>query len=109
MPVEAPSEMEAKLLNSTAVYLKWQPPPSASLNGDLLGFKVEITPNNSISKPNLVKVGPTPTLLLGNLTAGIPYNVRVAAETRAGTGPFSSPAVLRLDPLIQAMDNNQNG
>lgn len=107
VPEEPPSQMEARLLNSTAVYLKWKPPSSPSLNGELQGYKVEVRSNNSDSKTDILTVGTTPTLLLGNLTSGVSYSVRVAATTRAGIGPFSPPAVLRLDPISQVIDSHQ--
>lgn len=99
--------MEARLLNLTAVYLKWRPPPGPSLNGELQGYKVEVISNNTDSKTDVISVGTAPTLLLGNLTSGVSYSVRVAATTRAGVGPFSSPAVLRLDPVSQIVDSHQ--
>lgn len=33
VPSEAPSNIEAVLLNSTAVYLKWLQPPNNTING----------------------------------------------------------------------------
>ncbi|KAJ8939803.1 hypothetical protein NQ314_010977 [Rhamnusium bicolor] len=105
VPIEPPSNMEALLLNSTTVYLKWKPPPTISLNGELQGYKVEIKTNGSIS-PDTINVGKTPTLLLGNLTSGVSYFVRVAASTGAGLGPFNPAATLRLDPASRTSDNN---
>ncbi|EFA09265.2 robo3 [Tribolium castaneum] len=105
VPVEAPTSMEALLLNSTAVYLKWKPPPSETLNGDLQGYKIEIKANGT-GTTDTVTVGTTPTLLLGNLTAGVAYTVKVAAMTRAGLGPFSSAAILRLDPASRHNDHH---
>lgn len=99
--------MEARLLNSTAVYLKWKPPPAPSLNGELRGYKIEVRSNTTDSKTDILTVGTTPTLLLGNLTSGISYSVRVAATTRAGIGPFSPAAMLRLDPVSQIVDSHQ--
>lgn len=98
--------MEALLLNSTAVYLKWKSPPQVSLNGELQGYRVEVKANKSEAQMDTVTVGSSPSLLLGNLTAGVPYNVRVAATTRAGIGPFSAPAMLRLDPASHISDQH---
>lgn len=97
--------MEALLLNSTTVYLKWKSPPAISLNGELQGYKVEIKSNGS-SASEIISVGKTPTLLLGNLSSGISYFVRVAATTRVGLGPFSAAATLRLDPATRPTDDN---
>lgn len=98
--------MEALLLNSTAVYLKWKSPPAIALNGELQGYRVEVKANKSDSPLDTVTVGAAPTLLLGNLTAGVSYSVRVAATTRAGIGPFSIPAMLRLDPASRISDQH---
>jgi roundabout axon guidance receptor 2 len=106
VPMDAPTNMEALLLNSTAVYLKWKPPPPPSLNGELYGYRVEVKANGTGSTDS-INVGVVPTLLLGNLTAGISYTVRVAAATRAGLGPYSAAAILRLDPASRMTDQHQ--
>lgn len=48
----------------------------------------------------------TPTLLLANLTEGVTYTVSVAAANRAGYGPYSNPATLRLDPITKRLDQS---
>lgn len=48
----------------------------------------------------------TPTLLLANLTEGVTYTVSVAAANRAGYGPYSIPATLRLDPITKRLDQS---
>lgn len=45
----------------------------------------------------------TPSLLLTNLTAGVTYTVSASAATRAGPGPPSIPATLRLDPTSRLL------
>lgn len=40
VPSEAPSGMEAVLLNSTAVILKWKPPPPSTHNGIIRSYLV---------------------------------------------------------------------
>lgn len=47
----------------------------------------------------------TPSILLANLTAGIKYSVSVTAGTALGYGPFSAPALLRLDPHTKTLDH----
>lgn len=98
--------MEAILINSTAVYLKWRSPLPDSLNGELQGYRVEVKPNTSDSQFDSITVGTAPTLLLGHLTSGVAYTVRVAATTRAGVGPFSTPAMLRLDPASRTTEQH---
>lgn len=48
----------------------------------------------------------TPSILLANLTAGVKYSVSVTAGTAMGYGPFSAPALLRLDPNTKTLDNS---
>jgi len=98
--------MEALLLNSTAVRLKWRAPAPQSLNGELENYKLEVKTNDSVNA-NVINVGLSPTFLLGNLSSGIVYYVRVAASTRAGIGPYSPASTLRLDPASRVMDNIQ--
>lgn len=52
--------------------------------------------NTSLLNNVTVNAG-TPSLLLTNLSSGITYTVEVAAATRAGLGPYTDPATLRLD------------
>jgi roundabout, axon guidance receptor 2 len=100
--------MEAVLLNATAVYLKWQPPAPESLNGQLRNYHVIIRgyDGNNMSRvlTNMTVDGNSPKLMLTNLTAGVTYSVSVAASTRIGYGPYSSPSILRLDPSTNKLD-----
>ncbi|XP_065157877.1 roundabout homolog 1-like isoform X1 [Atheta coriaria] len=105
VPSKPPINMEAILLNASAVNLRWKSPPMATLNGELQGYKVEVH-SNGTETSSIATVGTAPTLLLGNLTSGVSYNIRVAALTRAGLGPYSLPATLRLDPA-NALDHHQ--
>ncbi|CAH1124968.1 unnamed protein product [Ceutorhynchus assimilis] len=105
IPNEPPTNMEALLLNSTAVKLKWKAPPPSTLNGELDSYKLEVKTNDSVL-PSVISVGLAPTYLLGNLSSGIVYYVKVAASTRAGVGPYSPASTLRLDPASRIMDNN---
>lgn len=50
----------------------------------------------------------TPSLLLTNLTAGVTYTVTTSAATRAGPGPPSAPATLRLDPTSRLLLKDQH-
>lgn len=60
--------------------------------------------NKSRVLTNVTIDATAPTLLLANLTEGVTYTVSVAAGNRAGLGPYSSPATLRLDPITKRLD-----
>lgn len=98
--------MEAKLLNSSAVHIKWQPPPQHSIHGVLQGYKV-VLKNNITSKTHNITTDINPKLILTTLTPGVTYTVCVAGLTSAGVGPFSSWATLRLDPTSRLLDQHQ--
>ncbi|XP_054281738.1 protein sax-3-like [Macrosteles quadrilineatus] len=99
VPTEAPQDMEAVLLNSTAVFLKWKPPPPHSCNGVLRSYQVVVRAGHLVLS-NISVPADTPSLLLTNLTAGVVYVVEAAGATRVGAGPYTAPATLRLDPSM---------
>lgn len=84
IPTGMITNMEAALLNSSAVYLKWQPPSNDTMNGYLLEYHVIIRghDNHNYSKvlTNMTVDGDSPKLLLANLSAGVTYSVSVAGE-----------------------------
>lgn len=53
---------------------------------------------------NMTVDAATPSLLLANLSSGIMYSVSVASSTKMGMGPYSLPAILRLDPHTKKLD-----
>ncbi|XP_068082136.1 roundabout homolog 2-like [Anabrus simplex] len=114
VPSEPPTQMEANLLNATAVYLRWKPPPSHAHNGILRSYQVIVRGGGDVGNgssrvlTNVTVSAATPSLLLTNLTAGVTYIVRAAAVTRAGAGPPSVPATLRLDPTSRQLLKDQH-
>lgn len=109
MPSEPPSKLEAKLLNSTSVFLKWQPPAPDTVNGVLVGYQILIrgidAHNMSRVLANMSVDATSPSLMLANLTSGISYSISIAAATQAGVGAYTPPASLRLDPNSNKLDH----
>ncbi|XP_055704314.1 roundabout homolog 2-like [Phlebotomus papatasi] len=110
VPSAPPEHIEAILLNATAVYLKWHAPSNDTINGILLSYQIIVRgfDSHNLSKilTNITIDAKTPSLLLANLSAGVTYSVSVSAGTGAGFGPFSPPAILRLDPHSRRLDNS---
>lgn len=108
VPTEPPTDMMATLLNTTAISLKWKPPSEDSINGVLLYYQIIIrgfdAANVSKILANMSVEATSPSLMLANLTTGVTYSVSVAAATRIGIGVYSKPAVLRLDPNTNKLD-----
>ncbi|KAF6206552.1 hypothetical protein GE061_017786 [Apolygus lucorum] len=111
VPSESPTGLEAVLLNSSVVYLKWKPPLQSAHNGILRTYQVIVRggdPNNGTLLSNVTVNAGTPSLLLTNLSSGVVYTVEVAAATRAGVGPYTTPAILRLDPASRQIYRDQH-
>ncbi|KAH8293289.1 hypothetical protein KR018_007564, partial [Drosophila ironensis] len=134
VPNEAPYGMEALLLNSSAVFLKWKSPDLKDRHGKLRIYRrfnrrfmlmfywlllsfagvllnyhvivrgIDTTHNFSRILTNVTIDAASPTLVLANLTEGVMYTVAVAAGNNAGIGPYCVPATLRLDPVTKRLD-----
>ncbi|XP_070064951.1 protein sax-3 isoform X3 [Drosophila virilis] len=109
VPEAPPFGMEAIQFNRTSVFLKWlAPQPNRTRNGILTSYNVLVkgldVHNTTRIFKNMTIDAATPTLLLANLTTGVTYYIAVAAATRVGVGPYSKPAVLRIDARTQSLD-----
>ncbi|KAL9923994.1 roundabout 2 isoform 2-T2 [Glossina fuscipes fuscipes] len=109
VPNEAPFGMEAILLNSSAVFLKWKAPNIKAQHGILLFYHIVVrgidtAHNYSRILTNVTIDAASPTLVLANLTEGVMYTVSVAGGNSAGIGPYCIPATLRLDPTTKRLD-----
>lgn len=76
--------------------------------GVLISYQIIVrgfdTYNMSKVLTNMTVDASSPTLMLANLTSGVMYSVSIAAATRLGIGPYSLPAILRLDPHTRKLD-----
>ena len=111
VPSEAPFGMEAKLLNASTVYVKWKAPAAKHHNGVLKSYSVIVRGVNvyeNISKvlTNISIDSSSSSIMLANLTEGVTYTVSVAAVNGMGAGPYSQPAILRLDPVTKQLDTS---
>lgn len=83
---------------------KWLGKTGVLLTYHIIVRGLDISMNKSRVLTNVTIDATTPTLLLANLTEGVTYTVSVAAGNRAGQGPYSAPATLRLDPITKRLD-----
>ncbi|PSN32273.1 hypothetical protein C0J52_24864 [Blattella germanica] len=101
VPSAPPDNVQVGMLNNTAAWVRWSPPPPQHHNGILLGYKIQIKGSNSsriLAQMNLNAT--TTSVLLNNLTTHGTYTARVVAYTRVGLGPFSAPVNLVMDPAL---------
>jgi roundabout, axon guidance receptor 2 len=93
------------------VYVKWKAPAAKHHNGALKSYNVVVRGVNvyeNVSKvlTNITIDASSSSIMLANLTEGVTYTVSVSAVNRLGAGPYSSPAILRLDPLTKKLDTS---
>ena len=103
--------MEAKLLNTSTVYVKWKQPAVKHLNGILKSYNVIVRGVNiyeNISKvlTNITIDSTSSSIMLANLTEGVTYTVSVAAASVVGLGPYGAPIIMRLDPMTKKLDTS---
>jgi roundabout, axon guidance receptor 2 len=103
--------MEAKLLNSSTVYVKWKAPSAKFHNGILKSYNVivrgvNVYENISTVLTNITIDASSSSIMLANLTEGVTYTVSVAAINKIGYGPYNTPAILRLDPITKRLDTS---
>jgi roundabout, axon guidance receptor 2 len=99
------------LLNTSTVFVKWRAPAAKYHNGNLKSFNVIVRGVNiyeNVSKvlTNITIDSASSSIMLANLTEGVTYTVSVAAVNRVGLGPYSQPAILRLDPVTKKLDTS---
>ncbi|XP_055387445.1 roundabout homolog 2 [Condylostylus longicornis] len=99
IPSLPPDNIQTGMLNLTAGWVRWSPPPPQHHNGILLGYKIQVKAGNSTKVlAQMTLNATTMSVMLNNLTTGATYNIRVVAFTRVGAGPFSQPKALVMDP-----------
>ncbi|XP_046384505.1 roundabout homolog 2-like isoform X2 [Ischnura elegans] len=102
VPSAPPENVQVGMLNSSAAFVRWSPPPPQHHNGILAGYKIQVRGNGSRVLAQMTLNASTTSVLLHNLTAGQWYSTRVVPFTRIGTGPFSPPVSLLVDPRMVA-------
>ncbi|XP_066991291.2 roundabout homolog 2 [Anabrus simplex] len=100
VPSAPPDNIQVGMINATAAFVRWSPPPPQHHNGVLQGYKIQVEGNGSKILAQLTLNATTTSVLLNNLTTGGSYNARVVSFTRMGLGTFSAPVPLIMDPSL---------
>ena len=72
----------------------WAPPPEYNQNGIIQHYQIEISDEDNIMTQHSTN-GTTVMLTVTELRPYHTYSCRIAAETGAGNGPFTSAVLLR--------------
>uniref|UniRef100_A0A5F9C5X5 Neogenin n=1 Tax=Oryctolagus cuniculus TaxID=9986 RepID=A0A5F9C5X5_RABIT len=88
VPSAAPQNLSLEVRNSKSIVVHWQPPPPATQNGLISGYKIRYRKASRKSDvTETLVVGTQLSQLIEGLDRGTEYNFRVAALTINGTGP----------------------
>ena len=98
-PTQSPINLNVELDTVKSISIKWQPPPYNHMNGIILGYKITCLTNETKSNLNLNTNATTRAIILGNLNEGMRYCIKVAAYTKIGAGPFTSPRCVEMSQM----------
>ena len=85
VPSDSPSNTTGVALNSTHVYLSWDPPPPDEINGVIQGYRINITELDTGDM--LQHTAEDSNATIGSLHPHYTYNFTIAAFTLIGNGP----------------------
>ncbi|KAM3966923.1 netrin receptor DCC [Aphomia sociella] len=101
VPSAPPQSVTAGVINATSAWIRWEPPPANTWNGELTGYLIEIRVSGSTGGRVVgqMSLGPrTRAAAASSLRAGGRYSARAAAVTIKGHGPFSAAAQIHMLP-----------
>ena len=89
VPSEPPANVTLEASSSTSVIIRWEPPPVEDRNGQITGYKIKY--RNKNKKGLLVETTPANVrhYELENMDRMSAYQMKIAAMTINGTGPFT--------------------
>ncbi|KAJ6643801.1 Neogenin [Pseudolycoriella hygida] len=89
VPTEPPTNVTLEATSSTSITMRWEPPPEEEQNGPITGYKIRYRKQ----KQKTVQVATSPANArryeLTDLDRMGAYQVKIAAMTINGTGPFT--------------------
>ncbi|KPI98678.1 Roundabout-like 2 [Papilio xuthus] len=101
VPSAPPHSVTASVINTTSAWIRWDPPPVHTWNGELSGYLIEVRVGGGTNGRVVGQMSlgaRTRAATASSLRAGGRYSARAAAVTRKGHGPFSAPALIHMLP-----------
>ncbi|XP_032515892.2 protein sax-3-like isoform X1 [Danaus plexippus] len=95
VPSAPPLSVTAGVINATSAWIRWEPPPVHTWNGELTGYLIEIRSGGTGGRVvGQMSLGPrTRAAAASSLRAG-QYSARAAATTRKGHGTYSAAVII---------------
>ena len=99
-PSGPPTDVSATASSPSSIMITWTQPTADLMNGDLTGYVISVTRGDTLAAVQHTTLTDT-TLSVSGLHPHTTYICTVAAQTSAGTGPFSHRA------LVQTPENGE--
>ena len=89
-PSDSPTSVRVSGRSSSSITAQWGPVDCIHRNGDITGYSVQYGEVGSGSTQTMTVSGGSSTeATISGLISSTTYSIQVAAETSAGTGPYS--------------------
>ena len=88
-PSAPPKNLRLTALSSNSIRVEWSAPPLSECNGEITGYSIEFKKREDAAYITLFETLTSNTM--SNLNEFTEYQVRVAASTAVGFGPFTIP------------------
>ena len=86
-PSAAPNAVMLITITDTTITVQWEEVECIGRNGEITGYSVKYSGGDSAQTVTVTEREVT----IQDLMSSTPYSIKVAAMTRAGTGPYSIP------------------
>ncbi|XP_054706110.1 roundabout homolog 1-like [Uloborus diversus] len=97
VPSAPPDNLQIRVTGPNSATVTWSPPPPQHRNGILQGYSIRVLDNSSQLYAQITTNSTTTSVTLTNLTVGTTYNIKAAAFTSSGIGPFSPSIHPKID------------
>ncbi|GAB6031907.1 hypothetical protein CHUAL_010299 [Chamberlinius hualienensis] len=105
VPSEMPQNVTLEAASSTSIILRWEPPPPESINGVITGYKIRYKHKGQRRGDTVTTDGNRRLYALSSLERGAEYNIKIAALTVNGTGPFTE--WLSIETYLDDLDESR--
>lgn len=104
VPSEPPSNIKLEPTSSTSITIHWEPPSRESSNGQITGYKIRY---RKLKENHQIRTTPgnIQHYELDNLSKASEYQIKIAALTVNGTGPFSE--WMKAETFAMDLDESQ--
>jgi hypothetical protein len=107
LPSSSPIDVNVELTSITSLSIRWNPPAETEQNGRIIAYKVNCLGANESSSIRLLNISSDAKgLHIKSLIENMQYCISVAARTRLGYGPYSTPICVTMSKTNTKFQKN---